>query len=219
MRVPRLPDSACRLLIGLVPVFLAAGAMAQSGLPWVGAIERATPAEVSLCVVPDGSGDPLSNAQLFGGQTVDATVTVRLVDGIGAPIANFPFQDLWLTGESATEFACAGPGFLADANTNADGLTVFAQAPYGGGWSEGPIWVYLIGDRGQDPITGEHPPLAMRWNSPDLNADGVVNMIDLVEFAGDYFGPYAYRSDFVWDGTINLTDVVRFVEALGAGCP
>jgi hypothetical protein len=39
-------------------------------------------------------------------------------------------------------------------------------------------------------------------------------------FAADFFaGTGAYRSDFVWDGTVNLADLVVFADAVGAGCP
>jgi hypothetical protein len=40
-----------------------------------------------------------------------------------------------------------------------------------------------------------------------------------VMFTMDYEGGYAWRSDFHWDGTLNLSDVVLLSTSLGAGCP
>jgi hypothetical protein len=56
-------------------------------------------------------------------------------------------------------------------------------------------------------------------NSPDINGDLQVNLSDVVAFTQDYFGAYNYRSDFFWDGVLNLSDVARMAQGMGAICP
>ncbi len=56
-------------------------------------------------------------------------------------------------------------------------------------------------------------------NSPDINADLTVNLIDLSIFAFDYFGSYSFRSDFFWDGEINLIDLASMTWLIGDTCP
>ncbi len=56
-------------------------------------------------------------------------------------------------------------------------------------------------------------------NSPDINGDLVVNLSDVVEFARDYFGDDDYRSDFYWDGSVDLSDLVLMAQGIGASCP
>ena len=66
---------------------------------------------------------------------------------------------------------------------------------------------------------GLFPPIAMRFNSPDINADLEVNLIDVVLFTWDFFGEYHYRSDFVWDGEINLLDLAVMARSQGVRNP
>jgi len=61
--------------------------------------------------------------------------------------------------------------------------------------------------------------LLVRVNSPDIDGDGVVDVGDVVMFAQDYFGAYAYRSDLRCDGHIDLSDVARMAAAVGATYP
>jgi hypothetical protein len=69
-----------------------------------------------------------------------------------------------------------------------------------------------------DPNWVVHPPVPLRFNSADINADGVINLSDVAIFAGDYFGAYHYRSDFWWDGNLNLSDIAKMVPAFGINC-
>ena len=56
--------------------------------------------------------------------------------------------------------------------------------------------------------------------SPDLNADEVVNLVDVAIFASDFASPATTRrSDFAWDGILNLADVSILAWHLGAACP
>lgn len=196
-------------------------AMADTGIPWVGWIEPTSSQEASVFVLPDGSGPPLTEAKLYGGLPVDATIVVGLTDNAGYPIPYFPWQDIWLDAEVPTDFVCmtsSTHGFSADANTDTNGETLFATSLAGGGWSEGPMWVYLNGDRAIHPGFWVHPPVALRFNSADIDGDGVVNLTDVSYFAIDFYGAYNYRSDFLWDGTLNLADVQLLAAGVGIGC-
>ncbi|MDX2472329.1 MAG: hypothetical protein QNL91_01345 [Candidatus Krumholzibacteria bacterium] len=62
--------------------------------------------------------------------------------------------------------------------------------------------------------------MAISYNSPDINGDGVVNLTDVPLFAGDFHGgAYDFRSDFHYDGIVNLSDVVHMAQGLGSSCP
>jgi hypothetical protein len=195
--------------------------MADTGLPWVGWITMENTEEASVFVLPDGSGPSLSQAMLFGGLPVDASIVVGLVDIAGFAIANFPWEDIWLDPETETVSAClafALGGFWANSNTDINGETSFSTSLAGGGWTEGPIWVYLNGSRAMHQDGWEQPPVPLRFNSADINADGGVNLADVSLFAADYFGEYHYRCDFRWDGSLNLLDIVMLATGLGTSC-
>jgi hypothetical protein len=56
-------------------------------------------------------------------------------------------------------------------------------------------------------------------NSPDINGDLTVNIQDASQFNSDIFGTYSYRSDFNYDGVVNLSDAGIMQAAIGASCP
>lgn len=181
----------------------------------------ATEGPVSLFNVPDGTGTPFTAAFGPGGSTVDATITMTLYDdypGWGQPVAHFPYEDMWLESDGGLLVPCVG-GTCADANTDLNGVTTWSSPLNVGGRSdpdEGAS-IYLV-------INGAVPdgdPLVadLRMNSPDLNGDLQVNLADVAPFAQDFYGLYAYRSDFVWDGMVNLSDLAALAQALGANCP
>ena len=210
--------------IVLSMVGLAGGAaLADTGIPWVGYITTESFEEVSLFILPDGSGPPLTEARGFGGHLVDATIVVGLVDSYFSPIPNFPLEDIWLEGETTTLSSCVGNqyythGFNPDSNTDVNGETTFATSLPGGGWTEGPVWVYLNGDRATGPDWIVHPPVQLRLNSADISGDGQVNLADVAYFAENFFGEYHYRSDFYWDGVLNLSDLGKLAQGIGHNC-
>ena len=168
--------------------------------------------------VPDGSGLPLTQATLSDGTTVDASIHIRIVDVSGIPVPNYPFQDIWLASDSAGEFSCTIK-LSADHDTDTNGETSFSNPLMGGGTSAGPFWVYLNGTKACTSAGFEHPSIPIRLNSPDLNGDGYVNLSDVAIFISDYYGPYDYRSDFLWDGRIDLSDVRLLAKGVGTYCP
>ena len=51
---------------------------------------------VSLLVVPDGNGNPFTEAHDEQGNVADATITLYLRDAQGMPFVLFPHEDMWL---------------------------------------------------------------------------------------------------------------------------
>ena len=92
-----------------------------------------------------------------------------------------------------------------------------------GGWNDpasGPPYaqVMVVGNILFDE-TGPLISPTIVANSPDINADLTVNLIDLSLFSSDYFGSYSFRSDFFWDGEINLIDLASMALFFGDTCP
>jgi len=208
-------------------IILSCPTLADTGVPYVGAIDHNLDAPTTILVHPDGSGPPLSEAR-SGGIAVDATIRVRLVDLYGYPIAVFPWEDIWLQFEvgEGTATGCfsypAFPGgiFMADEATDFDGWTQFAQPLHGGGWSEVSVTVYLNGWPAMDPDQTVYPSLPLGMVSPDINGDLVVGLSDIAHFVQDLrdVGGVDPRSDFNNDSVINLADIVLLTQALGAAC-
>jgi hypothetical protein len=167
-----------------------------------------------LMVAPDGSGPAMTEATVDGGATVDATITLTLVDGNGDPVYLFPGEDLWLE-DMAGELAYCYGGMNADASADENGQTTFS-GPFNCGYQNAPgneLQVFVAGS----PLIG--PSLPVHFNSPDLNGDLVVNLTDIVLFAMMLAGNYDWAGDLNHDQTINLVDIVLMSYAVGAGCP
>lgn len=60
--------------------------------------------------------------------------------------------------------------------------------------------------------------LAFFVNSPDINGDLVVNLQDIQLFVADYHGAYSFRSDFNFDGEVDLSDLAVLTGGVGATC-
>jgi len=208
-------------LMPIMAVCLCNMSMANTSYPWLEWVVSANTEEASLFVLPDGTGPPLTQAMLFGGQIVDASIVLSLVTNWGEPVPGYFWGDISLDPETENAFACFASfhhGFCSDGDTDMYGETTFATSLVGGGWSEDPLWLYLYGSRGRLWSGEEHPPMPLRFNSADINADGVVDLIDVSLFAGDFFGEYHYRSDFRWDGVLNLMDCEILATGFGKIC-
>lgn len=171
------------------------------------------PETLTLMVTPDGGGRTFDEAFLPWGDTEDATITLELKNANWDPVANFPREDMWLEAQNGGLIPCVG-GTIADANTDAFGITWWQNPVLGGGSSE-PLAIILV--------NGSHIELSsgvnLRFNSPDINGDLVVNLIDVAMFSNDFFGAYDFRADFYRDGVINLQDLATFAQAYGGVCP
>ena len=173
------------------------------------------PETLTLFVVPDGSGNSFDQASLpYGGQA-DATITLLLMDPMNDPIAHFPFEDMWLESRDAGLVPCRG-GTTADANTDAAGITTWATPLHAGGHNQSLMDVIVNGS-----TLDQAAPLALSFNSPDINGDLIVNLTDLQIFAEDFYNLFnaSFRSDFHRDGVVNLSDLPPMAEAIGAACP
>ncbi len=183
---------------------------------------------VHVLVSPSGNGSPLTSAEYPGGATVDATIRVQLwyQDDVlpdpppPAPISNFPGEDIWL--EIPGVFACVGEA-NADGPTDSEGWFTFSLPLAMGGWNDpasAPPWVYVMvsGNALLDQNNQYISPTIV-VNSPDINADLVVDLRDLTLFAEDYHGSFSFRSDFFWDGVIDLRDLVWMAVLFGDKCP
>jgi hypothetical protein len=175
----------------------------------------ATNSQVSVYTIPDRSGDPLNNCYLYGGARTDATITLEVTDESGNPISGVPAEDMWMETTLGGLHLCTN-GSIADDATNAAGLTTFSQA-VAGGYHTDPN----NGERTRIYINGHVTPqqFNVQFNSPDIDGNLVVNLSDVPPFAQDYFNPYNYRSDFHWNGVINLADVALLANGIGATCP
>ncbi len=166
---------------------------------------------VSLIMCPDADGTRLDRAQVFGGGTVDAMIVIQLLDEEGIATPYIPRLDLWLGGPGLD--LCDATN-LPDYEPGVSGITAFYWPLRGGGCMPEPgLRVYYNGDPLGDGVVPH-----IRVNSPDMNADGIVNLADVWRFAAAFAG-YDYAADFVWDGVLNLADVGEFAKHLGHSCP
>lgn len=167
----------------------------------------------SVYSLPNGGGRAFTAAFLPGGLAANATVTLTLRDGLGVPIAGFPAQDMWLESADGGLRACGGNA-TANQNTDANGVTFWTTPLFAGRQSTALTLVMVSGD----PLTS-NSGLLIRFNSADINGDGVVNLSDGGFFTQDLFGAYNYRSDFNYSGTINVSDAGFMSNGIGAACP
>jgi len=199
---------------GVLIVGVSSFTPAEAGIPdmWesTASIDYQGPGPVVMFNVPNGSGSAFTDARdPFG--LVDATITLTLRDSSGDPVANFPAEDVWLEIDSVCP--CALWTMMANVNSDAAGMMYWVNPLFAGGWSLGPTVVVVSGN---PLMSGD---LDISHNSPDIDCDLTVNLTDVAHFAGDFYGEYSFRSDFHYDGVLNLVDIARFALALGASCP
>jgi|GEM_PF-5120830 len=184
---------------------------------------------VSLFSKPDGTGDPMTAAQLWSGIPgdptilVDATIGVRLVDGLGNPVVGFPANKITVASQFGGWTQCGSPVLTADGPTDINGLTTISGALFAGGYSgPGELMLVLV----DSPLlTGTFYPGALAGleysvNSADMNGDLTVNLTDVGLFTLAFYAPgYDYSGDYKWDGDVNLSDIPKLADAVGATCP
>jgi hypothetical protein len=214
-----------RKIMGLLVFTLGVG---LTSLVWAGVPDLVLSTAVTVATepvtvysLPDGAGNRIDACQTLGGGggNYDATVTLTLLDSSGAPINNYPFEDLWLDSASGGITFCPG-GTTADASTDVNGQSTWTVALEAG-----------LCEEYADPQTNglivvvngsslAQPPLAFGFNSADMDGNLAVNLSDVVLFADALFsGDEPFCADFLWDGDVNLSDVVLLAGAIGASCP
>jgi len=208
-------------LLAVPAALLLAAPAALAQIPEVVVVdlEFAPQGPVSLLAVPDGSGTPFTAAFAQGGEVVDATVRFRIVEhGSGAPIQFYPWEDVWLEYDFTTAIGCNWATFSADADTDENGTVEFTGPLEAGGYSQGTATVMIAGVPARDEYLLLLDPLPISYNSPDLTGDLAVDLGDIATFTLDLGQGAGYRSDFNYDGVINLSDIVVLAQHLGTGC-
>ena len=183
-------------------MLLALAGVASAGIP-DDTTSSASSAGGTVLITPESTGGSLAAA--------GATVTVTLLDAGSLPVAGFPFQDIYLDDSGDFAISLRQGGSVADNNTDADGVTTISGVIAGGGFTL-LTQVYVSGV----PLTGT--PLNVALNSPDIDGSLLVDIVDFAAF-GDDFGGTAFRSDFVFDGVVDLSDFSRFGQAFFQDCP
>lgn len=204
----------CKKLLGLLSgvLVLSLASLAWAGIPNLDNSTAVTgPSTVSVLVCPACDGDRLDNAQDCSGGNVDATITLTVLDINFDPVVGYPAADMYLVANGL----CWCTDFIADGPTDVNGQTTFTGSPCAGGCSDDNSTNVYISPHGV--LT--QPGLPIWFNSPDMNCDFVVNLSDVVIFAGIFYGTYDYCADFYCDGLINLSDVVVFAVHMGHVCP
>lgn len=154
------------------------------------------------------------DAQLYGGDNTNAMITIEVRDENGELITGFPASIAPIINEGNL-LAC---GSALVSGGGGGGIAYFDYAD-GGGSSDNISLQGVIANIYGEPLFTLTPILTnFRFNSPDLNADGAVNMSDTVLLAQLMNQGYSYRIDYFWDGVINNSDVVLFVQAMGSAC-
>ena len=206
-----------RKLMGIftITLIVCAASLATAGVPDVtqctAELLGTPPGFAVLMNVPNGNGNPFTAAVSVGGVT-DATITVTVNDGVPAPIANYPSEDIWIESVDGGMVACIG-GATADASTDAFGMTQFQTPLQAGGYSLADTKVFING-------LGIPGTVGVGYNSPDIDGSGAVNLSDVQIFAGDFFDvAYNFRSDLFFDATVNLSDLPFLAASIGAACP
>ncbi len=184
---------------------------------------------VSLYTKPDGTGDPLTAAQLWDGTvgsapaSVDATIVVRLTDGLGNPVVGFPAANITVASQYGGWYQCGSTVLTADAATDVNGETTISGALFGGGSSApGELLVVNVNSPllGTTTYPGGLAGLDYRVNSAEMTGDGIVNLSDVAAFSAVYYDPsYDYAGDYRWDGIVNLSDLSVLAGSIGISCP
>ena len=211
-----------RKLVGLFvcTLILGVASFATAGIPDLDASDAtiANSAEaLSLFCLPNGLGENFDSCRGLSAGVTDGTITVVLRDANDDIIPGFPGEDIWLQSEGMVP--CVG-GAVSDGDTDVDGETTFSFALNAGGYTDldaaDPNCHVIISG---DPITSTGSVFALYFNSADMNADGIVDLIDVTLFSSAFYGDYNYGADFLYDGILDLLDVTFLAAGIGAECP
>jgi hypothetical protein len=180
-------------------------------------IEESPVGPRSLVLWPPSCPDPGSLTLLFG---PDGPITMPFFVRVGEsdpwcepmfPLEGFVIE--YLLGRSHQDgVVFAEPAGHVAGPTNENGYAGVLLPLLGGGHAEGPQAFWL---RAPGIICAYNLDMLISVNSPDIDADLIVNLTDVVLWSMDYFQGYHYRSDLFWDGQINLSDLVYLARALG----
>jgi len=173
--------------------------------------ELNTSCSLRISVCPQGDFERIANG--CGGDSDYIEVYIRGVDG--DLLSGIPPTDFWMNACN-TEYelaVCPAPFFLADSLTGPNGRTTFSgQIAAGGCIPSGGIYVVCQGTTIHDYPACAAPACAdVVIVSPDINADGFVNLSDLSFFGQAYnhqLGDPEFNTccDYNDDDYCNLSD-------------
>jgi hypothetical protein len=164
---------------------------------------------VSFCLAPNRN----VRAFLAGGQEVQAQLRFPVIIWSDWPdLTTAPVE--WRIGGAVELCGSATQIVPRDGN----GWVTVLPNLRGGGHS-GPgeaslvtLWINVCPNQQLDLDDGIY------FNSPDVNGDLRVDLTDISYFATDFFGAYDYRSDFNWDGEVDLGDLTIMAQGVGTSC-
>lgn len=165
----------------------------------------ATSAEGHIFISPIGGHQSLADAGL--------TIAVQIFDSSMVPLAGVAPGRITLDSVNPADLSeCAGDR-IADAATDANGMTTFSGVLAGGGFTQGGLQVYV------DGAAVGTPPLLIEVNSSDLDGDLDSDITDLAAFAAEYFsGPFSFRADLWRDGVRDIADLSVFATHFSTAC-
>jgi len=178
--------------------------------------------KTSVYCLPDGQGHSfLQGYQLGGtGPDYDCQIYLTVNNAAGEPIELWPSEDMWLESDGGGLIIACVNGTAADFSTDSNGETQWTQPMNCGGASgtTDPDQDCLVMISGGQVTTS---PLAVVFNSPDIDGSGQVAIADVALFAGCYLDPACadYNVDYYWDEDVNISDLVKFAQGYGAACP
>lgn len=156
-----------------------------------------------LLACPGGDGDHLAD--------LSCEIVYRARDANGNPISGMGPADFSIDGCTPAEIGVCTNGLPAFVETPAgSGDYVFHGPISAGGWTNQGLELTA----GASCVSESCLRIAVR--SPDINADGRVNLVDVGEF-GTAYGPGLPQADLDFNGTNNLVDVGIFGSHNGHG--
>jgi hypothetical protein len=184
---------------------------------------------VSVFTNVDGLGNSINGAKAAASSaSVDATITLNVIDTDGNPIFQYPFEDMWLETDAGGLVLCNG-GSTSDASTDVNGQTTFSNALYAGGGSfydkVTPSNEQCIVMIDGVPLSNAASAMDILFNSADLTGDLIVGVQDTSLFKPAYIGGtsgafvYDYAIDYYFDEVITLSDLVLFAGVANTSCP
>jgi hypothetical protein len=164
-----------------------------------------TPGTRCWFICPQGDAQTLS-----AGSNV---IWVQIADATGAPIENVIASDIWLVG-CTDLYLCSGSGSIdADSATNVDGFTTISGSMSAGGCELTGVHVVCQG------VLIGCPPTCLNIVvvSPDLDANGLVDLVDFAIFAAAFNSAsgdpnYDPCCDYDCDGDVDLVDFSLFAQ-------
>lgn len=180
---------------------------AFAGIPDADQSAVTGPGSGCININPTGTGPSLASKAL--------TVTVTVRDAAGDPIVGYPFQDVQLLGsQGGTELVVCNGGSVADANTNASGVTTISGTIAGGGYTEAGLVVDLGGTVVNSPV------VAIDVVSADNNRNLSIELGDIGTFAAAFATAlFDFLVDLDCDGSEDLGDVGILAVDNGTSCP